>query len=164
METDMRRRILLSAVVSAGLAVAASGYGMPAAAQSSDSSGPRPGMMGGYGYGMGPGMMGGGGGMGPGMMGQGMMGQGMMGFGMMGPGMMGPGWDQQQIDLDLSVAEVKKYFERWIALSGNTHVKVGSVTAKDTDAISAEILTTDKDGLVQRYSVDRHTGVFRPEG
>jgi hypothetical protein len=51
-----------------------------------------PGMMGGYGYGMGPGMMRGGYGMGPGMMGYG-MGPGMMGgygygYGM-GPGMMG---------------------------------------------------------------------------
>jgi hypothetical protein len=52
-----------------------------------------PGMMGGYGYGMGPGMMGGYG-MGPGMMGGYGMGPGMMGPGMMhgygmGPGMMG---------------------------------------------------------------------------
>jgi Spy/CpxP family protein refolding chaperone len=42
-----------------------------------------------YGYGMGPGMMGGGGGMGPGMMGGGGMGPGMMGGYGMGPGMMG---------------------------------------------------------------------------
>ena len=58
-----------------------------------------PGMMGGYGYGMGPGMMGRGYGygMGPGMMGgygygrgPGMMGPGY-GYGM-GPGMMGPGY------------------------------------------------------------------------
>ena len=41
--------------------------------------------MGGFQYGMGPGMMG------PGMMGPGMMGPGMMGPGMMGPGMMGQG-------------------------------------------------------------------------
>ena len=62
-----------------------------------------PGMMGGYGgYGMGPGMMGGGGyGMGPGMMGGG--GYGMMGGYGMGPGMMmGPYWGS---GLDLSAEQ-----------------------------------------------------------
>ena len=152
----MHWRILLGSAVAAIL-IATSGADMQARAQASDGGGQRPGMMGAYG--MGPGMMGGGAWNGPGMMGQGMMGQGMM-----GPGMMGAGWGQHQIDLDLSVAEVKKYFERWIALSGNTHIKVGSVTEKDGDAITAEILTTDKDGLVQRYSVDRHSGVLRPAG
>jgi Spy/CpxP family protein refolding chaperone len=70
-----------------------------------------PGMMGGGGYGMGPGMMGGYGGygMGPGMMGgygggYG-MGPGMMGGYGMGPGMMGPYWGS---GLDLSVEQQAK--------------------------------------------------------
>lgn len=76
---------------------------------------------GGYGYGMGPGMMGhgmmGGWGMGPGMMGPGMMGHGMMGHGMMGQGMMGgygpgPGMlnltEQQQSKMTQIQEEVHK--------------------------------------------------------
>lgn len=103
-----------------------------------------PGMMGM----MGPGMMG----MGPGMMGQGMMGQGMMGPGMM----MG-----QQANLNLSANDVKTYFERWVAMSGNPRVKVGPVTEQNDNTITADIVTTDKDALVQRFAVDRNTGTYR---
>jgi hypothetical protein len=167
----MAKRILLGTVVAAGLALAAAGYGTSAAAQSTGTAGPNQGMMGGYGYGMGPGMMGYGTGMGgPGMMGGGWMGPGMMGgpgmlgLGMMGPGMMGPGGARQQIDFNLSGGEVQKYFERSIAMSGNPHIKVANVAEKDADTITADIVTTDKDGLVQRYTVDRHTGFIRPAG
>ena len=45
-------------------------------------------------------------------------------------------------------------------MSGNPHIKVGSVTEKDANTISADIVTTDKDALVQRFNVDRHTGVY----
>ena len=144
-----------------------------------------PGMMGGYGYGMGPGMMGPGmmggygpgmmGGYGPGMMGgygsgmgPGMMGgygSGMMGPGMMGgygPGMMGWGYGQQQSNLNLSTNDVKGYLERWILMSRNPHVKAGPVAEKDSSTITAEIVTTDKDAVVQRFNVDRRTGFWQP--
>jgi hypothetical protein len=100
---------------------------------------------------MGPGMMG----MGPGMMGPGMMGmgQGMMGQGMMGPGMM----MGQQANLNLTANDVKTYFERWVAMSGNPRVKVGTVTERNDNTITADIVTTDKDALVQRFAVDRNT-------
>ena len=103
---------------------------------------------GGYGC---PGMMGM---MGPGMMG---MGQGMMGQGMMGPGMM----MGQQANLNLSANDVKTYFERWVAMSGNPRVKVGPVTERNDNTITADIVTTDKDALVQRFAVDRNTGTYR---
>lgn len=120
-----------------------------------------PGMMGGYGAG--PGMMMGGGMMGPGMMGGYGMGPGMMmGRGMMGPGMMGWGWDYRQLNLNLSANDVKAFFERMLVLRGNPHVKVGTVTEKDANTVSVDIVTTDKDGLVQRFNVDRRTGTFRP--
>lgn len=110
-----------------------------------------PGMMGM----MGPGMMG----MGPGMMGPGMMG---MGPGMMGQGMMGPGMMMgQQANLNLSANDVKTYFERWVAMSGNPRVKVGPVTERNDNTITADIVTTDKDALVQRFAVDRNTGTYR---
>lgn len=120
---------------------------------------------------MGPGMMGGGM-MGPGMMGSGMMGQGMypgmMGQGMY-PGMMGqgaysgmyPGMTGQR-DLDLSVKDVQSRFQRWLAIMGNPRLKLGNVAEKDADTITADIVTTDKDALVQRYAIDRHTGFYRP--
>ena len=118
-----------------------------------------PGM--GYGYGMGPGMMGPGMGYGYGM-GPGTMGPGMgYGYGM-GPGMMGWGYGPQPVDLNLSANDVKSYLERWVASMGNPNLKAGPVTEKDSSTISADIVTTDKDALVQRFSVDRHTGFWRP--
>jgi hypothetical protein len=113
---------------------------------------------------MGPMMMGRGP-IGPSMMGPGMMGPGMMGPGMMGPGMTGPGmmgFGMRQINLNLSANDVKSYFERWVAFSGNSHIKVGSVAETNADTVSVDIVTTDKDGLVQHFDVDRRTGMFRP--
>jgi hypothetical protein len=97
--------------------------------------------------------------MGPGMMGQGMMGQGMMGPGMMG--MMGPGMMGQQANLNLTTNDVKGYLERWVAMSGNPRIKVGPVTERNDNTISADIVTTERDALVQRFSVDRSTGIYR---
>ena len=136
--------------------------------------GPGYGMMGGYGccggYNPGYGMMGG---YGPGMMGgygPGMMGGYGPGYGMMGgygPGPMmggyGPGYYGGQANLNLTTDYVKNYLERMIAIRGNTHLKVGDVKEKDADTIVAEIITKDKDALVQRFVVDRHTGFYRPD-
>ena len=153
----MSSRILMSGMLAVlvGLAMA---IASPAKAQ--------------YGYGwygqgmMGPGMMG------PGMNGYGMMGPGMMGYGM-GPGMMGPGMGMmgpgmmmapgyQPSNLNLSVNDVKGYLDRWIAMTGNPRIKVGSVTEKDASTITADIVTTDKEALVQRFAVDRSSGIYRP--
>lgn len=110
-----------------------------------------PGMMGM----MGPGMMGG-------MMGPGMMGPGMMGNGMMGPGMMmGQGWGGQQANLNLSAKDVTAYLERWVTMSGNPRLKVGPVAERDAHTITADIVTTDRGALVQRFEIDRNTGVYR---
>ncbi len=161
----MSQRTLISAAFAIAVAVATSGYSSPAAAQ----YGPGwmgPGMM--YGYGQG-------GGYGPGGMGPGMMygyGQGGYGPGGMGPGMMygyggyGPGaggyGPPQQANLNLTVDQVKNNMERWVRSSGNPHIKVGNVAAKDADTITAEIVTTDKDALVQRYEINRHSGFMEP--
>lgn len=51
--------------------------------------------------------------------------------------------------------------ERWIGRSGNSHLKVGDATEKDADTITADIVTKDN-SLVQRYTVNRHTGFYRP--
>ena len=95
------------------------------------------------------------GGCGPGMMGYGMMGQGMM-------GMMGWGNRSQQGNLNLSTSDVKGYLERWIATMSNPRLKAGPVTEKDSNTITADVVTVDKDALVQRFSVDRHTGFWQP--
>ena len=122
--------------------------------------GPGYGHMGGYGpgYGMGPGMMGGyGPGYGPGMMGPGYgrgYGPGMMGG--YGPGY-GPGYGR---DLNLSTDDVKNNLERMIR---NPNLKVGEVKEQGKDEIVATIVTKDKDALVQKIVVNRHTGFFRPE-
>lgn len=174
----------------AGLALAASGavqaqpyygpgmmggYG-PGQGMMGGGYGPGPGMMGGYGPGwglMGPGY---GGGYGPGMMGGfgpcgGAMGPGMMGYG----GGYGPGWMMQghgpammgrggyygnRGDLDLSVDQVKDYLGQMIR---NPNLKVGDVKEKDADTIVAEIVTKEKDALVQRLEFNRHNGFVQPE-
>ena len=117
------------------------------------------------GYPMMGGMMGG-----PGM--QGMMGQGMpmMGSGMQGmmgmgcpwcgPGMMGSGWATPQASLNLSVDDVKGYLNRWVA--GNPNIKVANVVEQDANTITADIVTSDKGGLVQRYTFDRQDGFYHP--
>jgi len=112
-------------------------------------------MMGpGYGHGwmMGPGMMGGYG-HGPGYM----MGRGY-GHGMMGG--YGPGYHGNRGNLNLSADDVKNYLERTMR---NRYLKVGEVKEKDDDTIVAEIVTKDKDALVQRLEVNRHNGYFQPE-
>jgi len=119
------------------------------------------GMMGGYGWGGGPGMMGYGGGQGwsgPGWGGG--YGHGWMHGGGYGPGMMygyGPG---NQGDLKLTVDQVKSHFEQMIR---NPNLKVGDVKEKDADTIVAEIVTKQGDSLVQRVDVNRHNGYMQPE-
>lgn len=159
-----------------GLLVAGFAFALTGAAQAQPYG---PGMMGGYGPGQG--MMGGGygpgWGMGPGMMGGGygpcggMMGPGMMGYGGgygpgwmaqgHGPGMMGYGGDYgNRGDLNLTANQVKDYLTQMIR---NPNLKVGSVTEKDADTIVAEVVTKDKDALVQRLDFNRHNGFVQPE-
>ena len=131
--------------------------------------GPGYGMMGpGYGM-MGPGygMMGSGYGMmspGYGTMGTGygMMGPGygMMGYGMMpGPGMMGFVGPSRQ-GADLSTDDVRTTLERWLAWQGNSRLKVGDVKEESADVIVAD-LVTQEGSLVDRFKVDRHTGLMQ---
>jgi hypothetical protein len=65
-------------------------------------------------------------------------------------------------DLNLSVDEVRQNITDWLARTGNPHIKVGQVAQAGPDTINAEVVTSDKGGLVQRYVVNRHTGQFRP--
>ncbi len=98
-----------------------------------------------------------------GMMGHG-TGHGMMGPGMMGPGMMGTGHGMDRGHgmrvvprADLSIDDVRHFFEDRLAMHGNKRLKVGEVTEADDDSIVADIVTLE-DSLVQRFKVDRHTG------
>ena len=146
-------RNLRYVILAAGITIAAAGAN-PVQAQPYGY-----GMMGGYGpgYMMGPGygrgMMGGYGGYGPGWM--------MHGYGY-GPGMMGygPRYYGSQGDLKLTTDQVKTYLEQMIR---NPNLKVGDVKEKDADTIVAEIVTKDKDALVQRLDFNRHTGFVQPE-
>ncbi len=106
----------------------------------------------GQGYGMG----------GHGMGGSGMMGSGMMGSSMGGQGMMSPGMHQGHGNRvvpmqDLSIDDVRHFFDHRLAMHGNDRVKVGEVTQTDEHTIIANIVTVDE-SLVQRFKVDRHTG------
>jgi hypothetical protein len=77
-----------------------------------------------------------------------------------GPGMMygyGPGY---QGDLKLTVDQVKSYLAQMIR---NPNLKVGDVKEKDADTIVAEIVTKEKDALVQRLDFNRHNGFVQPE-
>ena len=113
---------------------------------------PGPGYMMGQGYMNGPGYM----------MGQGHMpGPGYMmapNFQQQGPG--GSGW-MRQFQQDLDVDDVKTMMEQRLGWMNNPNIKLGSVDEKDEDTITAEIVT--KEGsLVQRLTVDRHTGWIQP--
>ena len=130
----------------------------------------------------GPGTMGPGYGMGSGMGGNGMMGSRMMGSRMTGPGMMGPGMDGQHMmgpgsvmgygmmrpgsggqvvsGTDLSAEDVRHFLEHRLEWQGNKRVKVGDVKETDDSTIVAEIVTVDG-SLVQRLTIDRHTGAMQ---
>ena len=94
------------------------------------------------------------------MMGSGM--QGMMGMGCpwCGPGMMGSGYATPQPSLNLTTADIKSYLERWT--TGNPNIKVANVVEQDANTITADIVTSDKGGLVQRYTFDRQNGFYHP--
>jgi hypothetical protein len=47
-------------------------------------------------------------------------------------------------------------------MMGNLRLKAGTVTEKDSNMIMAEVVTTDKGDLVQRFNVDRRTGFWQP--
>jgi hypothetical protein len=153
--------VTLAAVSAGAVQAQPYGYGMMGGYGPGYMMGPGYGygMMGGYGpgYMMGPGygrgMMGGYGGYGPGWM--------MHGYGY-GPGMMGygPGYYGNQGDLKLTTDQVKNYLEQMIR---NPNLKVGDVKEKDADTIMAEIVTKDKDALVQRLDFNRHNGSIQPE-
>ena len=141
----------------------------------------------GPGYGMGPGMMGGGGyggwycpycgqhmgprggyGMGPGMMGPGMMGPGMMGRGM-GPGMMGPGYggqygpqygpQYQQPQKPMEEKDARAILENYLTSMRNPNLKLGKIKEMD-NYFEAEILTKGN-SLVDKILVDKFTGWMR---
>lgn len=90
------------------------------------------------------------------VMGQGyMMGPGFNELGNVGPGMMQP------LREDLDIGDVRDMMEHRLIWMNNPNLKLGDVEEKDADTISADIVT--KDGsLVQRLSVDRHTGWMQP--
>ncbi|ANC46574.1 hypothetical protein PPN31119_01092 [Pandoraea pnomenusa] len=104
-------------------------------------------------------------GYGPGMMRDGYAGR------MMGPGMMdwsggcgpcaGPDGAPQRENLNLSVDQVRSNMEQWLKRSGNSRLKLGKVAERDADTITADVVTAEKDVLVQRYEVNRHTGFIR---
>jgi hypothetical protein len=136
--------VLAGLVVAAVIAIGAVVYAQP--------YGPGWMMNGGYGpgwaagdYGPGPSMMGGwGGGYGPGWM---------------------HGWGRgyglaASRDLALTADDVKGYMEQTIR---NPRLKVGEVKQTGEDSITADIVTKDKDGLVQRFVINRHTGLWRPQ-
>jgi len=169
------RNTLIALGVAAALAAGVGAYGYTASAQGGPGYGPGW-MMGtggpgggqwncpafgqnggpgpGQGYGPGYHMRGWGGGYGPGM---------MRGY---GPGY-GPrgavqGDQNANQNLNLTTYDVKARIERWLTWRGNPRLQVGEVKEKDTDTITADIVTKDK-SLVQRFIVDRHTGAFRPD-
>jgi hypothetical protein len=77
-------------------------------------------------------------------------------------GMMGPGWFRHQSNFNISSASAKSHFERWIAIQGNSRLKVGEVPAKDIGTIAVDNVTRDN-SLVQRFLVHRHAGFYLPE-
>ena len=153
----MKRSVIATAAAVAVLGAVA------LAAYTADAHGPRWGSQGAA-YG-GPCMMGQGGGYGQGMMRYGPRGghgHGMMGYGpQMGSGPQ-MGWGgQQTLPKELTVDDVKTFFEQRMAWRANPNVKLGEVTEKDADTIVAEIVT--KDGsLVRRVEIDRKTGRHTP--
>ena len=160
-DTEMRRAVFIglpAAVVAAVVIAGAPGVGVGHSALAHGVVvGPGSGQSGVpmMGQGMGHGMMGQG--MGHGMMGQG-IGHGMMGGGTM-PGGQGT-TGRVTPDVHVTVEDARHFFGHQLTAWGNQRLKLGKVGEKDEDTITADIVTLD-DSLVQRYAIDRHTGVVR---
>ncbi len=144
----MRRMAVLVGLITAAV------VGVGAVVVHAQPYGPGWMMGGGYG-GYGPGWMmrsgyGPGNGYGPGMMG---------GWGGGGPGWM-HGWGRGYgSGVNLTADNVKTFLEQRML---NPRLKVGEVTQTD-DTITATIVTKDKDVVVQKFSIDRNNGYWRPE-
>lgn len=102
-----------------------------------------------------------GGTMGGGMMGRGMMGSGMMGAGGARPGMGGLFGSRVTPVMNLSVDDVRGYFDAQLKRLNNKRLKLGDIKSEDA-TITADVVTVDN-SLVQRLKVDRHTGVIEYE-
>lgn len=97
---------------------------------------------------------------------------GMMGSGSLlaGPGAWGSmhGWGGGRYVLSQAggapqTADVERAMNQWIALEGNPRLKLGPVTEKNSSTFQADIVT--KEGsLVQRFDVDRNSGLITPVG
>ena len=57
----------------------------------------------------------------------------------------------------LSVADVRHFLDHHLGVGGNKRLRVGAVEAAD-DATTTAVIETVEGSLVQRFSVDRHTG------
>jgi len=62
--------------------------------------------------------------------------------------------------MKLTADQVKQYLQLTMRIPD---LKVGDVKEKDADTIVAEIVTQDKDVLVQRLDSNRHNGLIQPE-
>ncbi|WP_217427158.1 hypothetical protein [Pandoraea eparura] len=50
----------------------------------------------------------------------------------------------------------------WVKRMGNPRLKLGKVVERDADTITADVVTSEKDVVVQRYEINRHSGFIRP--
>ena len=172
-----RKNIIIATAVAALVGAGALALGTSSYAQPYGGGYMGPGMMGGYGPGPGYGA---GHGYGPGWMHGWMHGRGYGPRWMHGGRGYGPcgGYDgtdgkttppaksgeaaPQQTEPKLTVDDVKARMERWLSFRHNPRLKVGDVKEKDDNTITADIVTVDN-SLVQRFTVDRNTGFYRPE-
>ena len=105
---------------------------------------------------------------GPGMMGPGMMDGHMMGdqrgghHGVTGH-RFGHRFGQRVTPaVHLTEDDVRHYFEHRLERCGNTRLKVGDVKLKDDDTVVADIVTWKEGALIDRFEVDRHSGLLSP--
>ena len=78
-----------------------------------------------------------------------------------GAGTMHRGWYAGTAELNLSAEDVRATLERGLAWSGNPRLMAGEVRERDADVVIADIVTREN-SLVERFLVDRKTGVWRP--
>jgi uncharacterized membrane protein len=72
----------------------------------------------------------------------------------------GPMWfDHFRQGPVLTLGEVRNGLERWLLNVGNPRLKIGNVSQKDGETITAEVITVDN-SLVERLDIDRRTGII----
>ena len=79
-----------------------------------------------------------------------------------GPGMTVPSWYGDIGQDNLTSDDVRRYLDMWLKTKGSSDLRTGRVVVKNASTIEAEIVRKDDNAPIQKWIIDRHTGLYSP--